>query len=200
MRFGYGIHPSPVRTNRALLAHATGRREFDQPQCSECHPVRGRARLQVARASQAVRQLTHGLYAHEPLEQERCARPGVRATAASPQIVRIKIEPVSLDSTIVKVHPDGTRALKKGRHSPSVSSWRLSRPTPQPGSGLLRRASTWRRTQLPTLQRGTHTDTGRCYSTANFARKAKREYGWPFGRAARARVPAMQLHDRSHDR
>lgn len=29
------------------------------------------------------------------------------------QIVRIKIEAVSLDSTIVKVHPDGTGALKK---------------------------------------------------------------------------------------
>jgi transposase len=29
------------------------------------------------------------------------------------QIVRIKIEAFSLDSTIVKVHPDGTGALKK---------------------------------------------------------------------------------------
>ena len=29
------------------------------------------------------------------------------------QIIRIKIEAVSLDSTIVKVHPDGTGALKK---------------------------------------------------------------------------------------
>ena len=29
------------------------------------------------------------------------------------QIIRIRIEAVSLDSTIVKVHPDGTGALKK---------------------------------------------------------------------------------------
>jgi hypothetical protein len=29
------------------------------------------------------------------------------------QIVRISIEAVSLDSTVVKVHPDGTGALKK---------------------------------------------------------------------------------------
>ena len=29
------------------------------------------------------------------------------------QIVRLKLEAVSLDSTIVKVHPDGTRAPKK---------------------------------------------------------------------------------------
>ena len=29
------------------------------------------------------------------------------------QIVRLKLEAVSMDSTIVKVHPDGTGALKK---------------------------------------------------------------------------------------
>jgi transposase len=37
------------------------------------------------------------------------------------QIVRVKIEAVSLDSTIVKVHPDGTGALKKTAHNPSAS-------------------------------------------------------------------------------
>ena len=37
------------------------------------------------------------------------------------QIVRIKIEAVGLDSTIVKVHPDGTGALKKTALSPSAS-------------------------------------------------------------------------------
>lgn len=36
-------------------------------------------------------------------------------------IVRIKIEAVSLDSTIVKVHPDGTGALKKTAPNPSAS-------------------------------------------------------------------------------
>jgi transposase len=35
------------------------------------------------------------------------------------QIVRIKIEAVSMDSTAVKVHPDGTGALKKTAHNPS---------------------------------------------------------------------------------
>ncbi len=34
------------------------------------------------------------------------------------QLVRIKIEAVSIDSTIVKVHPDGAGALKKTVHSP----------------------------------------------------------------------------------
>lgn len=37
------------------------------------------------------------------------------------QIIQIKIEAVSLDSTIVRVHPDGTGALKKTAHSPSAS-------------------------------------------------------------------------------
>jgi transposase len=37
------------------------------------------------------------------------------------QIVRIKIEAFSLDSTSVKVHPDGTGALKKTAHKPSAS-------------------------------------------------------------------------------
>jgi len=34
------------------------------------------------------------------------------------QLVRIKIEAVSLDSTSIKVHPDGTGALKKTAHNP----------------------------------------------------------------------------------
>jgi hypothetical protein len=37
------------------------------------------------------------------------------------QLIRIKIEAVSLDSTIIKVHPDGTGALKNTAHKPSAS-------------------------------------------------------------------------------
>ena len=37
------------------------------------------------------------------------------------QIVRIRIEAFSLDSTSVKVHPDGTGALKKTGRNPSAS-------------------------------------------------------------------------------
>src|SRR5215510_8529691 len=37
------------------------------------------------------------------------------------QIVRIRIEAFSLDSTSVKVHPDGTGALKKTDHKPLES-------------------------------------------------------------------------------
>ena len=37
------------------------------------------------------------------------------------QIVRIKLEAVSMDSTIVKVHPDGTGARKKTAPNPSAA-------------------------------------------------------------------------------
>ena len=37
------------------------------------------------------------------------------------QIVRIKIEAVSLDATSIKAHPDSTGALKETAHSPSAS-------------------------------------------------------------------------------
>jgi transposase len=37
------------------------------------------------------------------------------------RIFRIKIEAVSLDSTIIKVHHDGTGALKKTDHKPSAN-------------------------------------------------------------------------------
>jgi transposase len=36
------------------------------------------------------------------------------------QIVRIKVEAIAVDSTIVKVHPDGTGALKKTDRKPSA--------------------------------------------------------------------------------
>ena len=37
------------------------------------------------------------------------------------QVIRIKIEALSVDSTIVKVHPDGTGALKKTDRRPSAN-------------------------------------------------------------------------------
>jgi transposase len=44
------------------------------------------------------------------------------------QVVRIRIEAVSLDSTIVKVHPDGTGALKKTARNPSANPEAVGRP------------------------------------------------------------------------
>jgi len=44
------------------------------------------------------------------------------------QIVRIRIEAVSLDSTIVRVHPDGAGALKKTVRRPSASPAEVGQP------------------------------------------------------------------------
>lgn len=44
------------------------------------------------------------------------------------QIVRIKVEALSLDSTIVKVHPDGTGAQKKTARSPSANPEEAGQP------------------------------------------------------------------------
>lgn len=52
------------------------------------------------------------------------------------QVVRIKIEAVSLDSTSVKVHPDGTGAPKKKRSaSYRQIPWRLEHQDPPPRGG-----------------------------------------------------------------
>lgn len=44
------------------------------------------------------------------------------------QLIRVRIEAVSLDSTIVKVHPDGTGALKKTDLKPSESPEAVGAP------------------------------------------------------------------------
>jgi hypothetical protein len=44
------------------------------------------------------------------------------------QVIRVKIEAVCLDSTTIKVHPDGTGALKKRGLRPSVNPAEDGRP------------------------------------------------------------------------
>jgi transposase len=44
------------------------------------------------------------------------------------QLIRIKIEAVSLDSTIIKVHPDGTGALKTTDRKPSANLAEAGQP------------------------------------------------------------------------
>ena len=52
----------------------------------------------------------------------RWAKSGVLDRVFAPlphtQILRVKLEAGALDRTIVKVHPDGTGALKKTAHKP----------------------------------------------------------------------------------
>jgi hypothetical protein len=72
----------------------------------------------MAGTSEAVWPLAHSLYTND-----RWAKNGVLDRVFEQlqleQIVRIRIEAFSLDSTSVKVHPDGTGALKKTDRRPS---------------------------------------------------------------------------------
>src|SRR6266705_3790186 len=77
-----GNHRSAVPPDRALFADSARQRESVQSAGIECVLVRGRARLQMARAAQAVRQLAHHLYADESLVEERCVGSGIRTVAA----------------------------------------------------------------------------------------------------------------------
>ncbi len=110
--YAYGNHRYPVSSNRAMFADTTRQRDARQSARPERHLVRCRAGLQMARAAQTVRQLAHHLYAHELVVEERGV--GSRlCTVATGQIIRVKVEAMAVDSTLVKVHPDGTGALKK---------------------------------------------------------------------------------------
>jgi len=68
--------------------------------------------MQVARASETLWPVAHDLHSHESWAKNGVLDP-VFEKLQLEQIVRIKIEAFSLDSTSVKVHPDGTGALKK---------------------------------------------------------------------------------------
>ena len=52
----------------------------------------------------------------------------VFAALQQQQIIRVRVEVVSLDSTVIKVHPDGTGARKKTGRKPSGSLAAAGRP------------------------------------------------------------------------
>ena len=118
---GHGDYARAVRQDRALPADAARKRQPEQRASGQRNPVRGRTRLQVARTAQALRQVAHDLHAHEPLDEVSGVLDRMFEELQKAQVVRIKIEAVSLDSTSIKVHPDGTGALKKTARKPSAS-------------------------------------------------------------------------------
>lgn len=67
------------------------------------------------------------------MRMNRWAKNGVleRVFAAlqQQQIIRVRVEAVSLDSTVVQVHPDGTGARKKTDRKPSASPGAAGRPS-----------------------------------------------------------------------
>ena len=63
----------------------------------------------------------HTIYTRMNRWSKRGVLDRVFAQLQEAQIVRIRIEAVAIDSTIVKVHPDGTGALKKTVPRPSAN-------------------------------------------------------------------------------
>ena len=72
----------------------------------------------------ALWELAYDLYAHESLGEDGVLD-RVFAALQQRQIIRVRVEVVSLDSTVIKVHPDGTGARKKTGRKPREVSRRL---------------------------------------------------------------------------
>ena len=115
-----GTHLRTGCTDRTAPSTSARERYADELAGAERDSLRRREWVQVARLAKTVRQLAHDLRAAESVGQEWYARTRVRAPATG-AIIRLKIEAMSLDSTAVKVHPDGTGALKKTGRKPSES-------------------------------------------------------------------------------
>ena len=77
LSFTDGTHRSSVRTYCALPVGPARQCPPVETASTQCHPVRRRARLQVAGLTAAIRQVAHHLYADESVGQERGARPGL---------------------------------------------------------------------------------------------------------------------------
>ncbi len=71
----------------------------------------------------------HTIYTRMNRWSKACVLDRVFEQLQQSQVVRIKIEAVSLDSTSIKAHPDGAGALKKTARSPSAS--RVADGTPR---------------------------------------------------------------------
>ena len=115
-----GTDAAAVRKDQGQFACAARECASEQLGSAERNPVCGRAGLQVAWPTGPVRQLAHHLCLDEPSGEEGVLD-RVFEKLQLEQIVRIKIEAFALDSTSVKVHPDGTGRVKKGSRRPSAN-------------------------------------------------------------------------------
>src|SRR5277367_4215073 len=77
-----GNHRGAVRQDQGQPSEAARECKDPQPPDVECPVVCGRAWMQVARASEALRQLALDLHPDEPVVEEGGARPRLRAPAA----------------------------------------------------------------------------------------------------------------------
>ena len=112
LSFVDGTYGGTVLSHCELLATATGQCEPVEPTGTQCDLVCRRARVQMARAAARFGNW-HTIYTRMNRWSKNGVLDRVFEQLQRAQLVRIKLEAVSLDSTIVKVHPDGTGAQKK---------------------------------------------------------------------------------------
>ena len=126
----HGVHTSPIRSDRALPAPSAGQRQLAESECVK-HAI-----LYVTKHGGKWRGLPkrfgywHTIYTRMSRWPKSGVLDRVFAGLQQAHVVRIKIEAVSRDSTIVKVHPDGTGALKKR----SAIHWQVPRRLDHQGS------------------------------------------------------------------
>ena len=117
----YGTYTSSLQTHRTVPTRAAWQCNHCEHSGAQRYTVRRRTRLPVARVAESFWQLAHHLRAHEHVGPKSGVLDRVFEQLQRKGIVKVTIEVASLDSTSVKVHPDGTGAAKKTDHSPSAS-------------------------------------------------------------------------------
>ena len=82
LSYMYGTHTSSLPTHRTVPTRTAWQCDHSKHTGAQRYSVRRRTRLQVARVAESFWQLAYRLRAHEPLGQERSARPSVRTASA----------------------------------------------------------------------------------------------------------------------
>ena len=112
-----------VWKDQRCVAGAARQRSPKQSAVAEGGALCCRAGLQMARSSGLPKRFGrwHTIYTRMNRWSKNGVLDRVFEKLQAEQIVRIKIEAFALDSTSIKVHPDGTGALKKTDPRPSAS-------------------------------------------------------------------------------
>ena len=112
VRLGYGNHARTIRTHRSLSPGAARQRSPLEFCGAQRHFVCRRTGLQWRGLPPRFGNW-HTIYTRMNRWSKNGVLDRVFEHLQRERIVRVKLEAVSMDSTIVRVHPDGTGALKK---------------------------------------------------------------------------------------
>ena len=101
-----------------MLSQTAETSQNQQPGRIECSAIRSGKWVQMEELAQRIRRLACDLCSDKPLgEKSVLERVFLRLQQLG--IIQIQVNMISLDSTCIKVHPDGMGALKKTGRNPS---------------------------------------------------------------------------------